>query len=157
MVFLHLVAFYLLPWAKLTDFATHLMVQRRPSWAAKFWYISATLFVSICFAHIAVLTWLVCFGVNAWGLYRESPCVCEAQSQRTSYKFACIQFETGSVLLDCLSVCEAFLLLVTTIVSCCRSVLLIVWTRPMLCAGLCVLSMLRPWKWFFWPIGLVGL
>ena len=85
--------------------------------------------VCVCLGVCVCECECVCAGVCGcvWG------CVCEAKLQRTSHKFACVQFETDNLLRDLIAVFEAALILLSTFVSFCRSLLEVVWSRPVTC------------------------
>jgi hypothetical protein len=125
---LRMVAWYLLPWAQLCDHITFKVVDRRPEWVTRFWYISAGLMAIVISLHVTagIATFNALFGGHLY----VSPCVCEAREQQTLHRFAIIRFKTGSILVDASHVCKAFGVLCMTIVSLAAQVCEAIWARP---------------------------
>ncbi len=70
--------YYLLPWARMSDYLAAVVTSRTQRLAASTWHVACCIFALICLCHVVSVTYIVTAVWSELGLHSEGPCVCKA-------------------------------------------------------------------------------
>ena len=134
---------YLLPWARLSDWVAE-VVSSRCNWCRPHgWRIAAGIFGSIAMGHCCLIALTIHAIFDAeWGLAAgEAPCVCKATRQCVGCRHTLIILQPDSLVSACVATCKSICFFLVSVSCVIQTMVSLTWSHPWPTLGVTVFLM----------------